>query len=279
MKKMPMVKRILAAAMVIAMVATSGNMDWNLIRSKADFETAENRIASGGAFVQQIVGAGSSEYGIKRLNSLQIQVTPANSDTISSARAVIYPGVTALSQTSADSAIVWSNPAVAAVANKPDSYTITFNAETEFYLGTNEPVAVKFVVSTTNGNDIDFWTLAASTTQLPASGYFDTVGFINLDKPVCSCDLTGEELTSGSVYEQYSRVESVSLDKTDVVNVPSNTPKSREVKETSYKGPSVLSWVLDNRRALSLPIPVYKCQGGGTVTIQIIVGRNGYVKR
>lgn len=217
MKKMPMVKRILAAAMVIAMVATSGNMDWNLIRSKADFETAENRIASGGAFVQQIVGAGSSEYGIKRLNSLQIQVTPANSDTISSARAVIYPGVTALSQTSADSAIVWSNPAVAAVANKPDSYTITFNAETEFYLGTNEPVAVKFVVSTTNGNDIDFWTLAASTTQLPASGYFDTVGFINLDKPVCSCDLTGEELTSGSVYEQYSRVESVSLDKTDVV--------------------------------------------------------------
>ena len=89
----------------------------------------------------------------------------------------------------------------------------------------------------------------------------------------------GEKLYRDAQELQNRIKEAAKLDKTDVVNVPSNSPKSREVKETSYKGPSVLSWVLDNRRALSLPIPVYKCQGGGTVTIQIIVGRNGYVKR
>lgn len=45
-----------------------------------------------------------------------------------------------------------------------------------------------------------------------------------------------------------------------------------------YKGPSVLNWDLDGRQAFSLPIPVYKCEGGGDVTVQISVGRNGYVK-
>lgn len=46
-----------------------------------------------------------------------------------------------------------------------------------------------------------------------------------------------------------------------------------------YKGPSVLSWTLDGRRALYLPIPAYKCQGEGIVYVQIVVGRNGYVKK
>lgn len=50
-------------------------------------------------------------------------------------------------------------------------------------------------------------------------------------------------------------------------------------KRGEYRGPSVLSWTLDGRRAMHLPIPAYKCQGEGIVYVQIIVGRNGYVKR
>lgn len=44
-----------------------------------------------------------------------------------------------------------------------------------------------------------------------------------------------------------------------------------------YKGPSVISYSLDGRKALSLPVPAYKCQGGGDVSVQIAVNRKGYV--
>lgn len=59
-----------------------------------------------------------------------------------------------------------------------------------------------------------------------------------------------------------------------------NVPNAAPVKKSDakpYKGPSVLSWTLDRRNAFSLPIPVYKCQGGGDVSVRISVGRNGYV--
>lgn len=59
-----------------------------------------------------------------------------------------------------------------------------------------------------------------------------------------------------------------------------NVPNAAPVKKSDaqpYKGPSVLSWTLDGRSAFSLPIPVYKCQGGGDVSVKISVGRNGYV--
>ncbi|MCQ2177826.1 MAG: energy transducer TonB [Bacteroidales bacterium] len=44
-----------------------------------------------------------------------------------------------------------------------------------------------------------------------------------------------------------------------------------------YSGASVLSWQLDGRRALSLPVPAYKCYGAGTITIIISVDRAGKV--
>lgn len=52
--------------------------------------------------------------------------------------------------------------------------------------------------------------------------------------------------------------------------------KNRDVPK--YTGPSVLNWSLDGRSAFYLPIPVYKCKGGGDVTVRIAVGRNGYVR-
>lgn len=48
-------------------------------------------------------------------------------------------------------------------------------------------------------------------------------------------------------------------------------------KSETYKGPSVISYILEGRKAMSLPIPVYKCLGGGDVSIAIIVNRKGYV--
>jgi Gram-negative bacterial tonB protein. len=53
--------------------------------------------------------------------------------------------------------------------------------------------------------------------------------------------------------------------------------KVKESKSETYKGPSVLSYTLEGRRGLYLPIPVYKCVGGGDVSVRIVVNRKGYV--
>jgi len=58
---------------------------------------------------------------------------------------------------------------------------------------------------------------------------------------------------------------------------PVSTTKVSEVKKETYKGPSVISYSLDGRKATSLPIPVYKCIGGGDVSVAIYVNRKGYV--
>lgn len=60
----------------------------------------------------------------------------------------------------------------------------------------------------------------------------------------------------------------------DDVAVPGE--KVESTSET-YKGPSVISYTLDGRRAISLPVPVYKCYGGGDVSVRITVNRKGYV--
>lgn len=60
-------------------------------------------------------------------------------------------------------------------------------------------------------------------------------------------------------------------------DVPNPTNKEQKPKEESYKGPSVISYLLVGRKAMSLPIPVYKCVAGGDVVVSIIVNPNGYV--
>jgi hypothetical protein len=55
-------------------------------------------------------------------------------------------------------------------------------------------------------------------------------------------------------------------------------PQQREQAQAEkYTGPSVVSWKLEGRRAMSLPIPAYKCLGGGDVTVLIGVDQRGYV--
>ena len=54
-------------------------------------------------------------------------------------------------------------------------------------------------------------------------------------------------------------------------------PAKPERKQQAYSGPSVLSWYLDGRKATHLPIPAYRCLGGGTVTVIITVDNQGSV--
>ncbi|MDR0712614.1 MAG: hypothetical protein LBF67_09780 [Prevotellaceae bacterium] len=52
-----------------------------------------------------------------------------------------------------------------------------------------------------------------------------------------------------------------------------NTPEKSEL----YTGPSVMSYRLAGRRAFVLPVPVYLCESGGDVVVNIVVAGNGSV--
>lgn len=72
-----------------------------------------------------------------------------------------------------------------------------------------------------------------------------------------------------------SRREALAEQGTD--ETPAVSGPGKEEKAETYRGPSVISYTLDGRKALSLPVPVYKCYGGGDVSVQILVNRKGYV--
>ena len=68
------------------------------------------------------------------------------------------------------------------------------------------------------------------------------------------------------------------LSNDDFVETPSKTQKKYDkASDKTYSGPSVLSWHLDNRKASHLPIPAYRCYGGGMVTVVITVNNAGKV--
>ncbi|MFA5712803.1 MAG: hypothetical protein WC960_01330 [Bacteroidales bacterium] len=54
--------------------------------------------------------------------------------------------------------------------------------------------------------------------------------------------------------------------------------KAKEEAPQSYRGPSVISYRIEGREAILLPVPAYKCLGGGDVVVEIKVDRAGYVK-
>lgn len=56
----------------------------------------------------------------------------------------------------------------------------------------------------------------------------------------------------------------------------SKKPEKKQ-EESSYSGPSVLSYNLDGRKASRLRIPAYQCFGGGIVTVIIGVNTSGKV--
>ena len=57
----------------------------------------------------------------------------------------------------------------------------------------------------------------------------------------------------------------------------SSDKKKEESKPAAYQGPSVVSYELSGRKASHLPIPAYRCQGGGEVKVLIGVSPVGAV--
>jgi hypothetical protein len=58
-------------------------------------------------------------------------------------------------------------------------------------------------------------------------------------------------------------------------NTEGKTPE--QIKQSNFKGKSNIHYFLDNRYHIRLPIPVYLAEGGGEVTVDIVVDRSGRV--
>ena len=66
----------------------------------------------------------------------------------------------------------------------------------------------------------------------------------------------------------------------DFVDIPNVEEKKAEPEEVGhYKGPTVISYFLKDRKARRLPVPAYKCEGGGQVVVDIEVEPNGTVSK
>ena len=79
-----------------------------------------------------------------------------------------------------------------------------------------------------------------------------------------------KKLSAGraAIQETDAREETVDLGRPD---------RTQTEEESEYKGPSVVSYSLDGRKASRLSIPAYRCMGGGEVTVIITVDPHGNV--
>jgi len=63
----------------------------------------------------------------------------------------------------------------------------------------------------------------------------------------------------------------------EVVDLNQTQGEQKEEPAPAYKGPSVISYELEGRKALSLPVPAYKGYGAGDVLVDIVVNPAGRV--
>jgi len=71
--------------------------------------------------------------------------------------------------------------------------------------------------------------------------------------------------------------ESQGIDEHDIPNVEDKTIEP--IDEGQIKGPTVISYYLEGRKARYLPVPSYKCELGGRVVVDIEVLDNGKVDK
>jgi TonB family protein len=71
--------------------------------------------------------------------------------------------------------------------------------------------------------------------------------------------------------------ESQGIDELDIPNIEDKTITTLD--EGQYKGPTVISYFLEGRKAQYLPVPSYKCELGGRVVVDIEVLRDGTVAK
>jgi hypothetical protein len=91
---------------------------------------------------------------------------------------------------------------------------------------------------------------------------------------------SGKLSTSNYIDEQKKADEAsreeISVDKKE--QQPLEIQKKKDIdKNITFKGPTRISYMLENRHHTYLPVPIYMCEGAGQVTLTIDVDRQGNV--
>jgi TonB family protein len=84
---------------------------------------------------------------------------------------------------------------------------------------------------------------------------------------------------SASIRAEREKTEKTQEEKKDtgLDDITSDEPAQSGEESQAYKGPSIVSYYLEGRVAIYLPVPSYKCLNGGDVTVLIEVNSQGYV--
>lgn len=96
------------------------------------------------------------------------------------------------------------------------------------------------------------------------------------DKHRNAYDIYDEMHRLRAAQAENNSIEKTSEGEEPVENIAAPTPPPPDKR---YQGPTVLSYILDNRTPLALPIPAYQCLYGGVVVVIIHVNRQGKVIR
>lgn len=87
-----------------------------------------------------------------------------------------------------------------------------------------------------------------------------------------------EQLYKDAERLQQELANGFTVNEDDVASpAPERREQPEEKEESVYSGPSVISYYLEGRKASRLPIPAYRCMGGGEVTVLISVDPTGTV--
>jgi hypothetical protein len=73
--------------------------------------------------------------------------------------------------------------------------------------------------------------------------------------------------------------ENLTLEKDTIREKEKVKPSPSQEMAANYKGPTRIYYDLIGRNHLYLPIPIYKCEGSGTVVLSIEVDQNGIVQK
>ena len=142
---------------------------------------------------------------------------------------------------------------------------IDFEAEPEFELINDQtevlPMAANMLQDVTHGTNIPVNIAQQALADQETNDEIEnrirelTEKYLTTDKPA---DNEEADIISESQLEE------------DITNDLSN-------EDISFKGESNIEYELENRSYKYLPVPVYKCEESGEVTIEITVNRRGYI--
>lgn len=74
-----------------------------------------------------------------------------------------------------------------------------------------------------------------------------------------------------------SKEDAMKEESSETVDLNPEVEKKKKEETSAYKGPSVISYRLEGRKAQHLPVPAYKGYGSGDVFVEIVVNPRGRV--